>query len=950
MKEQLLFRQMGNNYSLAMKMEKKTRYMSFFSVASLISFLIILVTFNARSQSLKTDFGKNANKESANNLSRTLSNGLVKLSGYENGLETEKYLDPEFYNSEGVPIVDFSAMKKPVVQEMKLTGSGCECSFNLTSNWDFNGGTSSGVPKNWSTSNGNFGLYSNSQTGNYGILNNGDNSGTYYVTQIVDAPYAAGQSISMDAYAATHSVSGTAQLYFEFLDNSNNVIGTSAKRTITNSYNDNGTPLDPINTISATAPANTKKIKIVGYSNSRALKFDSVILTYCSTLKLENPEPSIAEVNKSQVFDLTLSTNAANGTVVEWVISTQNVTSLSQLTNQTVVGQVVANNGVAQLQVTSPSNVGTYYYYAYYKPLDPCNSFVKYKITVKTIGTNDPVCLSGSRNITDNLLIGACNPLGLTYYSVWLDLKPSSLLVPTYQYFNTSDLKFEEYCDGTARIYGKACAVLSLGTKDCINIDYKLSNRTQVSPSNSPKPNSCSTYGNDLYYYKDASGTITGVSGGIYSGLEIAISDNSNNDIPAFQVGTGANVNTNDFGASGWYTLSINNGGTNGWSAKTTHGDFNFNLGALIPFELEASASATSICLDGSATLNAQFKGEVPTSCLLNYSWKAPGGSVVSTSQSFTINNIKEDQAGVYTVTASFVSNGKTCSATSTINIVVDSNCGGTPVCLPNCTPQTMVYWNLNQCNTGTGGNWYGEFEPTISKQGCSDIEATTVYRINPDTNKHSCADGPDGSEAMCVDGVSSTSKPGQNNSKAVRFSTTITPGANKTYNLAELSFKYKRSGYQCNNGGSQSLVLYVYKNGVKVYDERIDGLTTSWKSKTVSFGGTADFVSDAATTYDFELVGFNPTGGCTVWEIDEVKLNGCCGSTVPQPVINVSNANICKGESVILTASNCSGTLLWSNGANTASITVSPQTTTTYLVSCSLGGCSAQPISGSNC
>ncbi|MCR9064184.1 MAG: Ig-like domain-containing protein, partial [Cytophagales bacterium] len=656
---------------------------------------------------------------------------------------------------------------------------------------------------------------------------------------------------------------------------------------------------------------------------------------------ISDPDPSTAEVNPSQVFDLSVKSDGPGSVYIEWVRSTQNVTSLDQLTNKVVVGGGYVSNGGVSIQVTAPSSVGTYYYYAIFKPQDPCGTFAKHIIKVKNIGTNDPVCLSGARAITDNLLQGACNPSATTYYSVWLDLK-SSNGKPNYQHFTSSDLKFEEYCDGTAKIWGKACAVGG-GSNDCINVVYNLSNRTQTTPSNSPKANSCSTYGNDLYYYKDASGTITGISGGIYNGMDITIADNSGNNIPAFQVGSGANVNTNNFGASGWYTLSFNSSGSNGWSAKTDHGDFNFNLGALIPFELEASASATSICLDGSATLNAQFKGEVPTSCLLNYSWKAPGGSVVSTSQSFTINNIKEDQAGVYTVTASFVSNGKTCSATSTVNIVVDSNCGGTPVCLPNCTPQTMVYWNLNQCNTGTGGNWYGEFEPTISKQGCSDIEATTVYRINPDTNKHSCADGPDGSDAMCVDGVSSTSKPGQNNSKAVRFSTTITPGANKTYNLAELSFKYKRSGYQCNSGGSQSLVLYVYKNGVKVYDERIDGLTTSWKSKTVSFGGTADFVSDAAATYDFELVGFNPTGGCTVWEIDEVKLNGCCGNSVAQPVINVSNANICKGESVTLTASNCNGSLSWSNGATTASITVSPQVTTTYLVSCSLGECSAQ-------
>ncbi len=273
----------------------------------------VLANFGVQAQNLKTTNGNNVIEEMSSLTTNDWTKGLVKLSGYENGFETVKFLDPEFYDSNGDPKVDFSKMKDSPVKEMRLTTSGCQCSFNLTSNWNFNSGTSNGIPNDWSPSNGNFALFNNSQTGNYGILNNNDNSGNYYVTQIVDAPYAGGQSISMDAFAATHNVSGTAQLYFEFLDAGNNVLGTSAKRTVTNSYNDNGTPLDAINTITSNAPANTVKIRIVGYSNSRALKFDSVELTYCSSLKLEDPDPVTSEVNKNQIFDLTLTTTAPNG-------------------------------------------------------------------------------------------------------------------------------------------------------------------------------------------------------------------------------------------------------------------------------------------------------------------------------------------------------------------------------------------------------------------------------------------------------------------------------------------------------------------------------------------------------------------------------------------------------------------------------------------------------------
>ncbi|GHB85816.1 YCF48-related protein [Persicitalea jodogahamensis] len=46
----------------------------------------------------------------------------------------------------------------------------------------------------------------------------------------------------------------------------------------------------------------------------------------------------------------------------------------------------------------------------------------------------------------------------------------------------------------------------------------------------------------------------------------------------------------------------------------------------------------------------------------------------------------------------------------------------------------------------------------------------------------------------------------------------------------------------------------------------------------------------------------------------------------------------ICTGSSATLTTTNCGGTIKWSTGATTASITVSPTVTTTYYVTCTVG------------
>ena len=119
--------------------------------------------------------------------------------------------------------------------------------------------------------------------------------------------------------------------------------------------------------------------------------------------------------------------------------------------------------------------------------------------------------------------------------------------------------------------------------------------------------------------------------------------------------------------------------------------------------------------------------------------------------------------------------------------------------------------------------------------------------------------------------------------------------------------------------------------------------LTATNCSGTVKWYGslTGTTVLFTGTSYVINNVTANATyyATCTT--------NSCEGaralSTItlaPSPSINVTNATICSGGSATLTATNCTGTLSWSTGANTTAITVSPTTTTTYTATCNLNGC----------
>jgi large repetitive protein len=57
-------------------------------------------------------------------------------------------------------------------------------------------------------------------------------------------------------------------------------------------------------------------------------------------------------------------------------------------------------------------------------------------------------------------------------------------------------------------------------------------------------------------------------------------------------------------------------------------------------------------------------------------------------------------------------------------------------------------------------------------------------------------------------------------------------------------------------------------------------------------------------------------------------------------PTLSATLSNITTGQSSMITASGCAGTVTWSNGAIGGSITVSPTVPSTYTAYCTLSGC----------
>ncbi len=120
----------------------------------------------------------------------------------------------------------------------------------------------------------------------------------------------------------------------------------------------------------------------------------------------------------------------------------------------------------------------------------------------------------------------------------------------------------------------------------------------------------------------------------------------------------------------------------------------------------------------------------------------------------------------------------------------------------------------------------------------------------------------------------------------------------------------------------------------------------------TICSGESTNLTANGGTSYVWSTTEVTPTVTVspttnTTYRVTVTDGNGCLDTVsqlvtvTPAPVANAGADDvICEGGSVFLTASG-GGTYLWSTTETTAAISVSPTTTTDYIVTVTLNGCS---------
>ncbi|PWK26399.1 hypothetical protein LV89_02570 [Arcicella aurantiaca] len=298
------------------------------------------------------------------------------------------------------------------------------------------------------------------------------------------------------------------------------------------------------------------------------------------------------------------------------------------------------------------------------------------------------------------------------------------------------------------------------------------------------------------------------------------------------------------------------------------------------------TVSLSGTCGSQTATFSTQT---LPSG---TFQWKKDGVNV-GTSNTGTSSTYNTAIAGNYTV--DYTDN--LCTTTSAASSFVQNNAPTialTPAVSPSC--------NSTLTATGCTGsvNWYK-----------NTVGTTWVYQGSGNSHTFQVSTNPSDYRATCY--LNSCESVLSNVVKATPNNfTEITPS----------------SASICSVGGS------ILLNA----SSASSGLSYQWRLSNSNISGANSSTYTATTSGTYSVVVTN--GSCS-FTSGTVQV-----SSVTAPTINISSsvnspATIINGQSLTLTANGCSGgTIAWSTGSTTSSITVTPSSTTNYTFTCTKTPC----------
>lgn len=355
-----------------------------------------------------------------------------------------------------------------------------------------------------------------------------------------------------------------------------------------------------------------------------------------------------------------------------------------------------------------------------------------------------------------------------------------------------------------------------------------------------------------------------------------------------------------------------------------------------LPSSAAAISGSASVCQNGAAIYSTTTVANAT-----DYIWSFPVGTVINSGQNTpSVSVTFSTTSGNVTVTPS-----SSCGygAASVFSVTLNYP----PSLYVTAAPSATVCQGSTLTLTGTGAatyTWTGgitngaAFTPTsttvytltgTSGAGCTGIRVQTVT-----VNSLPAVAANTSSPSICKGASTSLSGSGASTytwtggiSNNVAFSPTITT----TYTVTGTDA----------NGCKNTAVQTITVNPLPV---------VTVGAATICAGSTATLTANGASTYSWstgengQSIMPSPTSNA-VYSVTGTSTDGCVKTVtaavtvISTPTLTANTATICAGSAATLIASGVS-TYTWSNGPNTASVSVSPGSTTSYTVYGDLNGC----------
>jgi len=287
------------------------------------------------------------------------------------------------------------------------------------------------------------------------------------------------------------------------------------------------------------------------------------------------------------------------------------------------------------------------------------------------------------------------------------------------EYYSLSSPTFQEFSDGTALFTGTITN--AQGSQFSLNVSF--SGRTTTTPSGSPHAPNCAYTPSttDYYYYTTTTAVVNGL--GNLAGAQATFVRMG----PAFQVGTGANGNSNVYGASGWLSL-VN------IVSQPTNTAYTIAAGAQYDININLSGNSCIPCLNLPPTVNITGTNSICTGQNTVLTASGSGPYVWSTGATTAAITVSPATTTTYTVTVTG-SLGCTATATRVVTVLTPPNAAASATPPTICVGQSSVV-------TATGGGTYLWNTGATTASITVSPATTTTYTVTV-TGANNCTKQP---------------------------------------------------------------------------------------------------------------------------------------------------------------------------------------------------------------